>query len=313
VDLMRGLRPADRLVSAFSLALGAVWLGALGRVNVAVPMIAVNLAAAGVPLLFGRLVRDTDGVAAWIRDLYPLLFVAIVWGEMGLVREYLHAGANDAAIAAADRLLFGRHLHAVWMPAMSQRWFSECMFLVYVVYYPLVLLAPVVLLAGGRRDAARAVTFGLALGYLACYAVYAVFPVDGPAHTMVRYSGALTDGFFFRLSMSVRHAGDSRGTAFPSSHVVGAVSMAVLAIRWLPRPVAVLFVLEAAGVILATVYTQNHFAIDAAAGLVAGLVLQLAVAPQLETTRGERRAAIPVPPLPVFTPTPGSLGRGGSP
>jgi membrane-associated phospholipid phosphatase len=89
--------------------------------------------------------------------------------------------------------------------------------------------------------------------------------------------------------------------------------MAVLAIRWLPRPVAVLFVLEAAGVILATVYTQNHFAIDAAAGLVAGLVLQLAVAPQLETTRGERRAAIPVPPLPVFTPTPGSLGRGGSP
>jgi len=157
------------------------------------------------------------------------------------------------------------------------------------------------------------VTFGLAVGYLACYAVYLVFPVDGPAHTMARYSGPLTDGFFYQLSMNAVHAGDSLGTAFPSSHVVGAVSMAILATRWFPRPVSLVFSLEATGVVLATVYTQNHFAIDAAVGVTAALILQLFVAPPLEVALARRRSVPPVPPLPVFTPTPDTLGRGESP
>lgn len=309
---MRDLRAADRLVSAFSLALGAVWLGAVGRVDVAPLMVGVHVVAAGIPWLFGWLPRDARGVGAWIRDLYPMLFVVVVWSELGLVRELLHDGANDATIAAADRLLFGGHLHAAWMPAMSQVWFSELMFFVYLAYYPLVFLTPVVLLIQGRRPMARAVTFGLAVGYLACYAVYVLFPVDGPAHTMARYTGPLTEGFFYRLSVGAVHAGDSLGTAFPSSHVVGAVSMAILASRWFPRPVSALFGLEAVGVVLATVYTQNHFAIDAAAGVVAALVLQLVVAPQLEVALDRRRPAPPVPPLPDFTPTPELLGRGGS-
>jgi len=300
-------------VSASSLAFGALWLGALGRVGFAPWVVAAHVAAACVPALFTRLRPDTRGLTAALRELYPIVFVMLVWSEMGLVREIFHTMANDATIAAADQMLFGRHLQAVWMPAMPQVWFSELMFFVYLAYYPLVFLTPVVLLVRHRHDALRAVTFGLAIGYLSCYAVYALFPVDGPAHTMTRFAGPLTEGFFYRLSVNAVHAGDSLGTAFPSSHVVGAVSLAILGARWLSRPVALVFGLEAAGVVLATIYTQNHFAIDALVGLGMATMLQLGAVPFLDAALDGRHAATPLPPLPDFQPTPIPIGRGGHP
>jgi membrane-associated phospholipid phosphatase len=313
VDLSSGIRPADRLVSACSLAFGALWLGALGRDAFAPWIATAHAAAACVPLLFTRLRPNASGVTIALRELYPMVFVVFVWTEMGLIREMFHATANDAVIAAADQLLFGRHLHAVWMPAMPHRWFSESMFVVYLAYYPIVFLTPVVLLLRRRRDALRAVTFGLAAGYLTCYGVYALFPVDGPVHTMGRFVGPLTEGLFYRISVSAVHAGDSLGTAFPSSHVVGAVSLAILGARWLSRPVALVFGLEAAGVVLATVYTQNHFAIDAAVGLCVAAVVQLVVVPFLDAALDGRPAGPALPPLPQFPPTPVPIGRGGQP
>jgi membrane-associated phospholipid phosphatase len=116
----------------------------------------------------------------------------------------------------------------------------------------------------------------------------------------VRYAGPLTDGFFYRLSTNAVHAGDSLGTAFPSSHVAGAVSMAILAARWLPRRLALVFGLEALGVVLSTVYTQNHFAIDSAVGVLLAVGVQLIAVPALEAVLQERRAELPVPPLPVY-------------
>lgn len=298
MDLNTRARPVDRLVSAFSLGFALLWLGALGRAAFVPAVVGAHLAAAVLPWL---LARRTAGrrVGQVLHELYPMIFVLLIWIEMGLVREFLHATGNDSVIAAADLALFGRHLHAVWMPAMPHLWFSELMFLVYLAYYPLVFLTPVVLLLRGRRGALRGVVLGLAVAYLGCYALYAVFPVDGPVHTMGRYAGPLTEGLFYRLSTGAVHAGDSLGTAFPSSHVAGAVSMAILASRWLSRPMAWLFGLEAIGVVLATVYTQNHFAVDALAGIVLAALLQFVVVPLLRASSTGRRFQTPVPPLPV--------------
>ena len=99
---------------------------------------------------------------------------------------------------------------------------------------------------------------------------------------MERFAGPHTEGFFYQLVMSGTHAADSMGTAFPSSHVVGAVAVAALATRLFSRTWAVLFVLGALGVVLSTVYTQGHFAIDSLAGIVFALVVTLLIAPPLE-------------------------------
>lgn len=224
------------------------------------------------------------------------------WSELGFIRDLLHASANDGPIAALDLAVFGVHLNTVWMPRMPELWLSEVMHFAYFAYYPLIFVPPVVMALLGRTPALRDMTYRLLVTYIGCYVIYIVFPVDGPSHTMARYVGALNDGFFYRLTHGAVHAGDSMGTAFPSSHVAGAVTIAYLGVRWLRPAVAALLVAEAAGVVVATVYTQNHFAIDSLAGIVWALGLQFAVAPALQAALGPAAERRPVPILPSFDP-----------
>jgi membrane-associated phospholipid phosphatase len=75
------------------------------------------------------------------------------------------------------------------------------------------------------------------------------------------------------------------------------MTLALAAWRWLPRPLAVGTLALAVAIALATVYTQNHYAIDAVAGIVLAGFLQTIVAPVLtgevqRTSAARRRVAI---------------------
>ena len=160
----------------------------------------------------------------------------------------------------------------------------------YWAYYLLIVVPPIAFLLRGRSDALGDLVFRLMLTYLGCYLVYIVYPVYGPALTLPRYAGPLTEGAFYRLVRATLGAGDSPGSAFPSSHVAGAVTIAYAASRSVPRWIGSLLWIEALGVLVSTVYTQNHFPIDAVAGLAWGLALQIAVAPAALRVLAGRRA-----------------------
>src|SRR2546427_596110 len=147
----------------------------------------------------------------------------------------------------------------------------------YWAYYLLIGLPPLALMLLGRTAALRDLVFRLMLTYLTCYAIYLVYPVYGPGLTLPRYAGPLNDGLFHRLVASALGAGDSPGSAFPSSHVAGAVTIAYACSRWLPRRIATLLWLEAIGVLVSTVYTQNHFPVDALAGWAGGRAVPIPV------------------------------------
>jgi membrane-associated phospholipid phosphatase len=302
--LDRAVLPVDRLVAGYNLLLAAVWSVTLLRTPYAPWICAAHLAAAGLPSLLEQAKDRLTPAGRALREIYPLLLLVAFWSELGFIREQLHAGANDAPIAALDLALFGVHVNAVWMPRMPHVWLSEVMHFVYFAYYPLIFLPPLVMGLAGRTAALRDMTLRLLVTYIGCYLIYIFFPVDGPSHTMVRYAGALTDGFFYRLAHGAVHVGDSLGTAFPSSHVAGAVTIAYLGWRWCRPAVAALLAVEAAGVCLATIYTQNHFTIDSVAGVVLALVLQALVAPALARARAPAAEARPVPILPSFDPVP---------
>jgi hypothetical protein len=68
------------------------------------------------------------------------------------------------------------------------------------------------------------------------------------------------------------------------------VTIAFLGWRWFPRGVAALLTLEALGVVVSTVYTQNHYGIDSLAGIVWALAIQLGVVPALVYFLGAARA-----------------------
>jgi membrane-associated phospholipid phosphatase len=72
------------------------------------------------------------------------------------------------------------------------------------------------------------------------------------------------------LVQRILHAGSSRGTAFPSSHVAVATAQALLALRH-QRAVGVVVALLAAGLAAGAVYGGLHYAIDAAVGALVGV------------------------------------------
>lgn len=280
------LRPVDRLMILFNVGFGVLWLTGIGRVPYASWLLLGHVAAVLLAWLAGRLGPGASPVGRGLRELYPIVLISLYWLEMGLVRHGFHDGTYDAAIAVADQWMSGgTHLQLLWMPAMPWVWFSETMYAVYWLYYPMVFGTPLVLLLL-RRPSLDPFVFRVTLAYVACYVSYAVFPVDGPSHTMEKFVGPHMDGFFYNLVVSGTHAADSMGTAFPSSHVVGAVTAALVAVQWFSRPWAVVFLLGALGVALSTVYTQSHFAIDSVIGIVFAVALYYLVAPALERALG---------------------------
>ncbi|HEX9580053.1 MAG TPA: phosphatase PAP2 family protein [Gemmatimonadales bacterium] len=273
--------PADRLIAGYNALLAVIWAANWNSARHAAGIAGAHAAAAALPWLLRRAPRRPWGLMAAVREIYPLLFLVVFWPELDMVREVLGFYGFDQPIARLDRAVFGVHLHQIWMPRMDAPWFSELMFFSYYAYYALIFLPPLLMAILGRQATLRDMAFRLMVTYVSCYLVYLTFPVYGPHYLWEPHAGPHTDGFFFQLVAAAQLAGDSRGCAFPSSHVAGAVTIAFLGWRWFSRPVAVVLTLEALGVVLSTVYTQNHYGIDSLAGLVWALALQSVVVPAM--------------------------------
>jgi membrane-associated phospholipid phosphatase len=273
------VRPVDRLLQGYNVLLAGLWIAMLGLAPYAPAILAAHLAAVALPWLLRR--AALGGAMRVLWEIYPLLWLCAFWSELDFIRHMLHPVSNDALVRALDLRLFGVHLDQLWMAAMPHVWFSEVMHLAYFAYYPLIFLPPVIAALAGRTEASRDMTYRLLLTYVGCYLVYMAFPVDGPGATLPRFDGELTGGVIYQLVHGAVRWGDSLGCAFPSSHVAGAVTIAMLGWRWFRPGVAALLTIEAAGVFVSTVYTQQHYAIDAVAGLVLAVALQSAVAPWL--------------------------------
>ncbi len=302
MDLTRRLLPVDRLVAVYNVALAGIWIWFLGRTPVAPWMVVAHLAALGIVALLARAPARLAEPARTLRELYPMLWFLAFWGELDVLHQLWQVPFFDSAIRALDLRLFGlhgTHLNLYWMPRMPQIWLSEPMHFFYFAYYALIALPPIAALVTGRTDAVRDIVFRFMLTYLSCFLIYTVFPVLGPGLTLPHYQGALTSGLFYRLARGALGLGDSPGCAFPSSHVAGAVTIAYVGWRWFPRRFGVLMVIEAVGVLISTVYTQNHYPIDALSGCAWGLALQIFVAPAL-AARLSRGVTVPAPILPRF-------------
>lgn len=300
--LSHRVSPSDRLIAGYNVILALVWLPLVGAAGYASWIASAHLAAAGLPWLLARVPRRPWGVVVVLRDLYPMILAAGFWTEIDVFRRTIGPGNYDHLIAPLDRAVFGTQLHEIWMPAMDAVWFSETMYFMYCAYYALIVLPLIVVAFRGQRAALRDMVFRLMVAYLACYLVFIPFPVDGPHFLYQPHGGPHTQGLMYRLVSAIQGSGDSLGCAFPSSHVTGAVAIAVSGWRWFSRPVAVLLTIEAMGVVLSTVYTQNHYAIDSLAGVVVGVGLQLVAVPLLYRALGGAPARMPSLRLPDLMP-----------
>ncbi|NOT08129.1 MAG: phosphatase PAP2 family protein [Gemmatimonadales bacterium] len=260
------------------------WLPAAPRVPLAAWFTLVHLAALALPSLLARADRPLSPVTRLLREIYPLLWAAAFWSELGLRNGVLPSMSNDGLVAGWDQALFGTHLNVTWIGAMPWVPLSELMQSAYFSYYLMLAAIPIALWwTRGSEESRREIVLRVAVTYLGCFVIYSYFPVVGPRELWPIHDGELVQGFFYRLNLALRTAGDSLGTAFPSSHTAGAITFAWIATRIAPKRVATGVSILAALIAAATVYTQNHFAVDTVAGVAVAVVLQGVVVPHLLT------------------------------
>jgi len=266
--------PIDGVIAVYNVALAAAWLRAAPEAPLAAIMVLVHGAAAYLPFVLTRRAAELPRPLRALREGYPLLVLGAAWTELGWLQEIRGLPPRDAFVERLDLTVFGVHPHQIWAAAQPQAWLNQLMFGFYLSYYLFVFLPPLVLAARRRTEAFRDWTLRLLVTYLGCYVFYTLFPVYGPRFGTPIAAAPVDAGALAHLAAALRSAGDSLGTAFPSSHVAGVVTAAWLSFRWLPRRLAYGFAFGALGVSLSTVYTRNHYAIDVLAGAAAALVLQ---------------------------------------
>ncbi|HEX2647415.1 MAG TPA: phosphatase PAP2 family protein [Candidatus Dormibacteraeota bacterium] len=278
------LIPVDFILALYNIVLIGVWTPLAATSDTARWMIAVHAGALALPLLFLRAGPIRSPIVAAARDLYPMIWLSTFWRELGLHTELVGSAPNDTLLAWLDRMAFGANWNAVWPVRMPMAWFSELMQGVYFLYYVLFVGLVVYLLLTRRRSTVRDVILRLSAAYAAAYFVYAIAPTLGPMGMagFPRFGGPGAHGVFRMLNDALQAAGDAAGTAFPSTHVAGGVTLAWLAWLYCPKPFAWFMTGLAVTIAPATVYTQNHFALDALCGGLLGIWLQGWVVPALE-------------------------------
>jgi membrane-associated phospholipid phosphatase len=224
--------------------------------------LALAVRAAIMPADSARTLRD------WLPfALGPLLYVELRWLIPGAGRPH-----QDALVQRWELALFHGQPSATWAPHLPNAALSELLHLCYLSYYLLVYVPPLLLYIRGRRDAFIRTMLALTLVYGSCFAVYLLFPVDGPRFLVG--PAAAPNGPIRTVVLHLLASGSSRGTAFPSSHIAASVVASLCALQF-QRAVGIIVALLTVGLTLATVYGGFHYGVDGIAGMLLGIVTWL--------------------------------------
>jgi membrane-associated phospholipid phosphatase len=127
-------------------------------------------------------------------------------------------------------------------------------------------------MASHRRVASlRVFILSVMTAFVACYLSFIFLPVAGPYYAFPRPDGPFVGTLTARWVYDTLSQGSSFGAAFPSSHV--AATVAAMLSGWrASRKLGMLLLLPTGLLIVAVVYCQMHYAVDALAGLAVGVI-----------------------------------------
>ena len=203
----------------------------------------------------------------------------------------------DYVFAQWEQDLFGCQPSLLFSQVVPYGWFSELMCLGYVSYFPLI--ATVTLYYFFKRyKEFQLATFVILTSFFIYYFIFILLPVTGPqfyylaagtdkiaagifpnlgdwflTHSERMAAPGWKEGFFYHLLDIAHDAGERPTAAFPSSHVGVTTVLMMLALR--TRSSRLIFGMLPFYLLmcLSTVYIYAHYAIDAIAGLITGILL----------------------------------------
>lgn len=202
----------------------------------------------------------------------------------------------DHLFASCEQAVFGCQPSLLFAQKVPWGWFSELMCMGYVSYFPMMTILLLYYFLLRYQEFLKA-SFIILASFFVYYIIYIFLPVTGPqfyylavgtdqiaagnfpnlgdwflTHSERMAAPGWADGFFHQLLHMAHDAGERPTAAFPSSHVGISTVVMLLALHTKSRRLVFgllpFFVLMC----LSTVYIYAHYAIDAIAGLVTGIL-----------------------------------------
>ena len=277
----RATRALSALLVSYNLVLAGIWISQSPRGGAA-PWLAAGHVIAAIAVLVTARRQHEASQRLSVLDLLPLVLLGAFWAELRPLFPLLHTSTLDGNIVALEQSVLGFNVHATWWHTMP--WLRGVMELLYFGYFPgeIAILAYVAI----RMEAAafRELLLRGVVTYLVCDSIYLAIPTLGPraVQTGLKANAAGNAGGVFQfMNDALRSLGDSPGTAFPSSHVAGILTVAIAARATGNSRFGNIMTALGIGVSIATVYTQNHYLLDAIAGAALAVMLQYALVPVL--------------------------------
>jgi len=282
----KGLRVADKLVLGFLayVLIGSAIFPLAFRQRIV--LASLNLVVLVAILLLSALAGSRRWLAT-LRDWFPAVLILVAYRESGLFFAPDPTHRWDKLFAAWDALLLG----SPWLTgllAAASPWLPRYLELSYLFCYPLVPLGFGALMLGSRAGKAQPVTraapavtlrtgavdffwTAVLLATLTCYVIYPFIPLTPPRALWHDFPGPAIEPLLRKTNLWILDRYSVQACIFPSGHVaaVTAVALAVRAYR--PR-LGALFLIAAASVAVATVYGRYHYAADAVAGALVGVL-----------------------------------------
>jgi len=210
----------------------------------------------------------SNPVLMFIRAWYPVLLLIYLYSESGLINNLFSDVPLDPMYIALERFIFRCEPAMILPDKFNYRFLMEYFHFFYFTYY---LYLPIIGAVFYLRDRLffEEFLFAISLTLLSCYLIFIFFPAIGP----IPLRQGLYFGFFTSL-MDLIYRIDIPGGAFPSSHVAVAVVCMVMVLRKI-RILGLILIPFVANLIAATVYCRYHYAVDAVAGIIYGVVMIL--------------------------------------
>lgn len=219
----------------------------------------------------------------------------------------------DHVFATMEQDLFGFQPALVFAARWPSPVVSELMDMGYASYYPMIVAVVFYYFVYRYREFERC-AFIILAAFFAYYVVFDLVPVVGPTfyykavgleeiakgvfpnvhdyfntHQACLPSPGYEPGFFYGLVEDAKAAGERPTAAFPSSHVGISTVCLLLAWRSGSRRLLLGMLPFYAFLCLATVYIQAHYAVDAIAGLLTGVLFYLGLSYSSRKMTRERK------------------------
>ncbi len=230
-------------------------------------------------LLLNAIILETIVLTAWkaqsspawrvAHDWYPMLLFVVAFEEIARLSLAFVSQWQDPILLRLEQGCFSVP-PTEWLAQFRHPLTAELLEFGYFSFYWMLPVVGIVLYAQGwRRNEERQRPFqlwmsALAIGYVACFTVFLLFPTEGPAHTLGRHETAMS-GPFRWLVLLVQRYGGVHGNAFPSGHIMAAFVSLLAALKWSPR-LGWWLVVPTLLMCVGAVYDSYHYASDVIAG-----------------------------------------------